>query len=393
MKERKQQSGGVHTVSGEVLAVAVSPRGSLFATASADGQARVWSIATRSVSATLALHTNSVRDVAWSPSGDWVVTASTDRTARVWNFKGQARAVLLGHTGPVRSAIFTPDSRNVVTASDDGTARLWDAGTAFDLEQVGAHRGAVTAASYSSDGKYIVSAGADRTARIYRAASLPHGRRLLRVLRHRGPVTAAAFSPDDTLVATGSKDGARLWRWHSSSGGLQPTLPDSGHVDALAWSGDGSRVITGSADGRAVIWGTDGQAESRFRAGGPVTSVAFARDGSRAAAATADGRLLLVDPRSGDVVVKRRQAHTRSIAAIAFSPDSRLLVTAGDDKKAKIWSARTAPASRSRYRCAAGIPPPSPRPTSAPTAALSSRRAATTMRASGTWPRGARFAC
>src|SRR5207244_3731768 len=72
-------------------------------------------------------HTGPVGSAAFSPDGTLVVTASEDGTARMWSVaSGRSRYVLAGHAGTVESAAFSVDGNLLVTAGDDKTARIWD---------------------------------------------------------------------------------------------------------------------------------------------------------------------------------------------------------------------------------------------------------------------------
>ncbi|HEY1001218.1 MAG TPA: CHAT domain-containing protein [Streptosporangiaceae bacterium] len=109
-----------------VYGVAFSPDGRLLATASFDGTARVWDLATGEQRRTLTGHINWVYGVAFSPDGRLLATASADMTARVWDLAtGGHLRTLTGRTDWVRDVAFSPDGRLLATASDDKTARLW----------------------------------------------------------------------------------------------------------------------------------------------------------------------------------------------------------------------------------------------------------------------------
>ncbi|MEW2558572.1 WD40 repeat domain-containing protein, partial [Streptomyces griseorubiginosus] len=72
-------------------------------------------------------HTKGVSSVTFSPNGDILATASDDGTARLWNIAtGHLLHTLIGHTKGVSSVTFSPNGDILATASDDGTARLWN---------------------------------------------------------------------------------------------------------------------------------------------------------------------------------------------------------------------------------------------------------------------------
>ena len=105
--------------------VAFSPDADDLATATADGQAQIWRVATWSQAKTFTGHTAAVNSVAFSPDGKKLVTASMDHDARIWNIAtGQTERVLEGHAGSVTGAAFSSDGRWVVTAGPR-TAGIW----------------------------------------------------------------------------------------------------------------------------------------------------------------------------------------------------------------------------------------------------------------------------
>lgn len=104
-----------------------SADGRYLLTASRDGVARLWDIASGEVITAFRGHLGQVTSAAFSPAGGQIVTASTDRTARVWNLDtGRTITVLIGHTGVVNDAAFSPDGKLLVTGGADRTVRVWD---------------------------------------------------------------------------------------------------------------------------------------------------------------------------------------------------------------------------------------------------------------------------
>jgi WD40 repeat protein len=78
-------------------------------------------------------HTGEVTALAFSPRGDRLLSGGADRTVRLWDWEaGQPVQVLAGHGGPVRSVAVAPDGRSVASTSGGSflqanEVRIWQA--------------------------------------------------------------------------------------------------------------------------------------------------------------------------------------------------------------------------------------------------------------------------
>jgi WD40 repeat protein len=162
-----------------------------------------------------------ISSVAISPDGSLIATASRDGTARIWDLKtGRVLHTLVGHRAAVTSIAFSPDGKDVLTASADHDARLWDAKTGAPLQVLRWHFGTVTDAQFSPDGRWIVTAG-PLTAQLWQ----PGVSQPLFALGIVGPtkkLTSASFDPTNRIVLATSADGTvRTYRCN-----LCGTLPE-----------------------------------------------------------------------------------------------------------------------------------------------------------------------
>ncbi len=213
--------------------------------------------------------------------------------------------VLVGHEGFVMQADVDPRSRRIATAALDGTARVWDAHTGRE-EALFRHVG--------------------------------------------GPLLCVRFSPDgQRVVVTGSGGGAWI---HDLQPGA-PTVELVGHGRGVHWaqfSTDGTRVVTASRDRTARVWDArDGRelarlaghtgsvAEARFVDGGRLVLTRSAEPPEGATTVENDGTARLFDARSG-AELRVLAGHTGAVVAFDASSDGRFLVTASEDRTARLWS-------------------------------------------------------
>jgi WD40 repeat protein len=89
-------------------------------TASDDGDARIWSVASGKTVHRLKFHVSTVSHAVFSPDGRWVVTAGPTAAA-IWQVRtGLRKYDLRGAKGNLTTAAWSPDSRRVVIGDSGG---------------------------------------------------------------------------------------------------------------------------------------------------------------------------------------------------------------------------------------------------------------------------------
>jgi WD40 repeat protein len=155
---------------------------------------------------------------------------------------------------------------------------------------------------------------------------------------HSDSVVSGDFSPDGEHVITSSSDStARIWdirrrpQVNTFSEELSPAL--------VAWSSDGGRILIAGFTGTIKVWEVEGPRLVHTVNAEPEKNLfgAWAPDESRLAL-TSDKSTRLVELSSGRTVAVL-QGHIGRVWALAFSPDSKRIATAGDDHSVKIWDA------------------------------------------------------
>ena len=349
--------------------------GGRFVTASADATARVWDAGDRTEPVLRCGSEDGVgvRGVAWAPDGRLAATATAQGQVRLWNMATcKAERDLPTVRGRVNAVDFSPAGDIVAAACGDGSARLYRVEDAAELDRLAAHGGPLFAVAFSPDGQRIATAGAEPQATPPERGAVriqplkPDARRVtadarlltpdaglgdrgVLTLPHPARAHGAAWSPDGRRLATACAD--RLVReWDADTGRLLGAF--AGHADDVnwvAWSRDGSRVASASSDGTVRLWNpSDGW--SSIELTGPVGQVwetAIAPDGTRIAGVGADGSLHLWHAASGRHLLAL-DGHQGPLWGVAFSPDGRSILTGSDDGTARVWGMSSAELHRAR---------------------------------------------
>jgi WD40 repeat protein len=286
--------------------------------------------------------------VRLSPDGRLVAVALQDHRVQVWDLEtGEEVLPSHEHSNGVNSLEFSPDGASLLTASDDGFATLLEVrtrGIVFSWE----HPAPVYKALFSPDGAWIVTGGRDGLVRRFGSATgEPHPA----ALRHDPPVTAIAYSPDGRWIATASRGGSvRVWDAGTSQI-RYPNLVSSPRHSLLQFSPDSSRLAASAYNDEATDVAVDWNVHVWDVASGtPITrplvhdspqSLAFSPDSRRLLTADVANVAIVWDLESGEAIL--RLPHSAPVGTAAFGSDgTRILTASGTGEHfARLWDATT----------------------------------------------------
>jgi WD40 repeat protein len=311
-----------------------------------------------------------VASAAFSQGGRWLALGGENGTVKVYQTAGaglsqqlQEVRTLEAHPSVVHYLALTPDGRRLATTSEDRTLIVWDVTTGHEALLLDIHTGKITSLAFSADGHRLASGSADKTVKISDGTpwedSEHSGPSVLKPrftwTAHRHKVAAVAFSPDSQrLISAGWDKTVKIWDVRSGQEMLSvPGLP--AWLTGVAFSQGGQCFAVASLDGTVTVCDAyRGAKVCTLRGeGGPVHGVAFNPVSNRLASAHHDGSIKFWDIERGRAEEGRPlisfPAHTDAVFGVTYSPDGRLLATAGGrdpEQNVGIWEPATGKAIR-----------------------------------------------
>ncbi|XP_065177518.1 notchless protein homolog 1-like [Sycon ciliatum] len=265
------------------------------ASASKDGDIRIWNTSISKCERILSSHTKSVACIRWGGEG-LLYSASQDRTIKVWRAEdGTMCRTLQGHGHwvntmalntdyAIRTGAYDPGKPQkvavaeataeeltalaeerydnakaggkelMVSGSDDYTLFLWEpANDKKPIARMTGHQQLINDVRFSPDTRFIASASFDKSVKLWEGRT---GKFIATLRGHVNAVYQVAWSADSRLLCSGSRD-STLKVWDIRERTLLMDLP--GHADevfAVDWSPDGERVASGGKDKVLKVWRT-----------------------------------------------------------------------------------------------------------------------------------------
>ncbi|KAL7932075.1 hypothetical protein V8C35DRAFT_329060 [Trichoderma chlorosporum] len=239
-----------------VMSAAFSPNGRILASALWDRTILLWEVSTGSRKRTLEGHRNVISSITFSPSGEMLASVSRDNTIRLWDVStGSRKWILEGHSGVVSCVAFSPDGKILVSSSSDKTVRLWDIALGSCRQTIEEYSDWVRSISFSPDGKTLASASDNEPIRLWDIATGKHQQTLEMI----GWVSFGyvAFSPDGDILAASSADGT-IQLWDTDSWRRRQTLEaKTSSVSSFAFSPDGKMLAYVGSANTIRLWDVD----------------------------------------------------------------------------------------------------------------------------------------
>uniref|UniRef100_A0A673JU05 F-box-like/WD repeat-containing protein TBL1XR1 n=1 Tax=Sinocyclocheilus rhinocerous TaxID=307959 RepID=A0A673JU05_9TELE len=317
----------------EVFICAWNPVSDLLASGSGDSTARIWNLSENSSSSSTQLvlrhcireggqdvpSNKDVTSLDWNSEGTLLATGSYDGFARIWTKDGNLASTLGQHKGPIFALKWNKKGNFILSAGVDKTTIIWDAHTGEAKQQFPFHSAPALDVDWQSNNTFascstdmcihVCKLGQDRPIKTFQGhtvrpvcsssrflqlqpakkisiklflsvsrmkltqsngiqlsyfrtnASFDSTVRLWDVDRgicihtltkHQEPVYSVAFSPDGRHLASGSFDKC-VHIWNTQTGALVHSYRGTGGIFEVCWNAAGDKVGASASDGSVCV--------------------------------------------------------------------------------------------------------------------------------------------
>jgi WD40 repeat protein len=346
--------------------VAFSPDGKRVAAGNFLGTVSVWDVDSKKLlpPPTL-LNQTTITSLAFSRDGKLLATGRGDGSITIWDESSHKWVKELNGdeikspnskvTYSISALTFSPAARSLVIGrcgkeekrveSEGGGGCLGAELILLDLTSSkvsflpNKHQSAPTSLIYSPDGKTLVSSSNENIS-FWDASSRKAIRQMASQSNTR--VQNVVFGKDNKVIAAGLRgDSIIVWDIDTDEPLAEPLIGHQGSINGVALSPDGVMVASVGDDQNTILWDTSSYGVGQVFLTGTKTDTVAVSPNGKFLATGRDGTLNVWDISGKKRFMNPLKGYTSILRSMAFSPDSKLLVSPASDSGIILWDLTT----------------------------------------------------
>ncbi|XP_068390202.1 F-box-like/WD repeat-containing protein TBL1X isoform X1 [Eschrichtius robustus] len=353
----------------EVFICAWNPVSDLLASGSGDSTARIWNLNENSNGGSTQLvlrhciregghdvpSNKDVTSLDWNSDGTLLATGSYDGFARIWTEDGNLASTLGQHKGPIFALKWNKKGNYILSAGVDKTTIIWDAHTGEAKQQFPFHSAPALDVDWQNNTAFA-SCSTDMCIHVCRLGS---DRPVKTFQGHTNEVNAIKWDPSGMLLASCSDDMTlKIWSMKQDTC-VHDLQAHSKEIYTIKWSPTGP--ATSNPNSSIMLASTQKKKEKICFTTVALFSVYLVHvleeeECTRLLSletASFDSTVRLWDVERG-VCIHTLTKHQEPVYSVAFSPDGKHLASGSFDKCVHIWNTQSGSLVHS-YRGTGGI--------------------------------------
>ncbi|KAG0274954.1 hypothetical protein BGZ95_009311 [Linnemannia exigua] len=236
---------------------AYSPNGSQIATASMEGEVRLWNAQSCVVEHVIQTK-EPVSILAYSPCGRWIALRLETGGVKVWDARSESSQHICLDRPPVNSLAFSPNGLNLAVGYRNGDIRVWETSTWICKMVIKGIINLVACVVYPPKSSYLACyyvAGA-KGIRLFDEKGEP----FQTILEHE-KIKSEKFTYSSCGQWIAAADGQKVDLWTYTSNGIKTGWAHAttvkgffGNVEKVTWRPNATEFATASQDGSIRAW-------------------------------------------------------------------------------------------------------------------------------------------
>ncbi len=295
-------------------------------------------------------HYAEVTSVTFSPDGRFAATGSSDKTVKLWETAtGREIRSFLGHTHDLRTLAFNPDGSLLASIDRDYHLKIWEVPGSREIHDIFIPEDRILSVVFHPEGNSFIAGTEDHHAIQFSLEDASEIQRFkpdtadIYMQKNFGYPTARSveISPDGRTLLTGSNNYTAFLFDLRTAKQIRKFKSDRTSCTSCSinvhFSPSGEEIVTGNMDS-VFIWSTADASVLRKMEGRSSRwgASSFSFDG-KYIASTLFGDCHVWNASTGEEVTVL-EGHLKNVTDVQFHPSKNMVITASEDRTAKIWN-------------------------------------------------------